>query len=68
MASERKVILDVDAGVDDCLALLVLLYAEKQREVKIEAIVCSKGNTSVENVCKNVVRLLELTNRTDVSL
>lgn len=68
MAANRKVIVDVDAGVDDCLALLILLQAENQNEVKIEAIVCSTGNTSVENVCKNVVRLLEITNRTDVSI
>lgn len=63
----RRAILDVDVGVDDFLAVLILLNAEKKAEVKIEAIVCSVGNTTVENVCKNVVRLLELAKSTHVS-
>lgn len=67
MSCIRKVIVDVDCGVDDYLALLILLQAQQQNEVNIEAIVCSNGNTSVENVCKNVVRLLEIIKRTDVS-
>lgn len=63
----RRVIVDVDVGVDDFLAILLLLYAEIKRQIKIEAIICTMGNTDVENVCKNVVKLLEITRRTDVS-
>lgn len=63
----RRVIVDVDVGVDDFLAILLLLYAEKKQQIKIEAIICTMGNADVEDVCKNVVKLLEITRRTDVS-
>lgn len=66
MVSPRRVIVDVDVGSDDFLALWMLLKADKKQQVKIEAIICTMGNTSVENVCKNVARLLEITKRTDV--
>lgn len=66
--SSKRIIIDVDAGTDDYLALLLLLHAEKNGNVKIEAICCSMGNTSLENVVKNVVRLLETVGRTDVSI
>ncbi|KAG5896290.1 hypothetical protein JTB14_008846 [Gonioctena quinquepunctata] len=62
----RKIIVDVDAGTDDYMALLILLNADKNKELKIEAIVCSMGNTSLENVVINVVRLLEIVGRTDI--
>lgn len=68
MQGKKHVIVDVDVGVDDFLALLVLLNAEKNGEIKIEAITCSNGNASVENVCKNVARILEITKRKDVSI
>lgn len=64
---KKRVIVDVDLGTDDFLALLILLNAEKQGQIKIEAIVCTMGNTSIENVCINLMRLLETINRTDVS-
>lgn len=67
MAATR-VILDVDVGTDDYMAMLVLLEADRLRQVKIEAVVCSMGNTTIDNVCVNVVRLLELVGRTDVSV
>lgn len=63
----RRVIVDVDVGVDDFLAILLLLYAEKKCQIKIEAIICTMGNAGVEDVCKNVIKLLEITKRTDVS-
>jgi inosine-uridine nucleoside N-ribohydrolase len=65
MAAAR-VILDVDVGTDDYMAMLVLLEADRLRQVKIEAVVCSMGNTTIDNVCVNVVRLLELVGRTDI--
>ncbi|KAJ8971881.1 hypothetical protein NQ314_000494 [Rhamnusium bicolor] len=64
----KRAIIDLDMGTDDYLALLILLHAEKIGELKIEAIVCSMGNTTVQNVVRNVVRLLEIVGRTDVSM
>ncbi|XP_019871744.1 inosine-uridine preferring nucleoside hydrolase [Aethina tumida] len=62
----KRVIVDVDVGTDDYLALLILFHAEKSGLVKVEAICCANGNTSIDNVTKNVVRLLETIGRTDV--
>ncbi|CAH0558070.1 unnamed protein product [Brassicogethes aeneus] len=64
----KRVIIDCDVGTDDFVALLILFYAEKLRQVKIEAITLSAGNTTLENVSKNLIRLLELIGRTDVPI
>ncbi|PSN55432.1 hypothetical protein C0J52_05686 [Blattella germanica] len=61
-----KVIVDVDAGVDDAMALMLLLAADNQKIIKILGITCSHGNTSVKNVCVNVLRLLGTMNRFDI--
>ncbi|KAF5284460.1 hypothetical protein FQA39_LY17035 [Lamprigera yunnana] len=67
MASEiKRIIIDTDPGVDDAHALLIFLQAERMKLVKIEAITVTAGNTSLENACKNVVRILEAENRTDI--
>jgi hypothetical protein len=65
--SPMKVIVDVDAGVDDAMALLLLLAADSQRNIEILGITCCHGNTSVNNVCINILRLLEATGRSNVS-
>ena len=67
MAGGARVVVDVDVGTDDYLALLVLLHADGRGDIKIEGIVCTAGNTSLVNVCVYVVRLLETVGRTDVS-
>ncbi|KAF7284010.1 nucleoside hydrolase-like [Rhynchophorus ferrugineus] len=64
----RRVIVDVDVGSDDYLAILILLYAEKLNKVRVEAITCTSGNTNIHNVIKNTVRLLELIGRTDIPI
>ncbi|KAJ3650753.1 hypothetical protein Zmor_016833 [Zophobas morio] len=66
MAGGARVVVDVDVGTDDYLALLVLLHADGRGDIKIEGIVCTAGNTTIENVCVNVVRLLETVGRTDI--
>lgn len=63
----RRVVVDVDVGIDDYLSLLILLDAESKGLLKIEAILCSMGNSTVVNTCKNTLRLLEIIKRTDVS-
>jgi inosine-uridine nucleoside N-ribohydrolase len=65
--SPMKVIVDVDAGVDDAMALLLLLSADGRKDIEILGITCSHGNTHVDNVCINVLRLLEAVGRSDVS-
>jgi inosine-uridine nucleoside N-ribohydrolase len=62
-----KVIVDVDAGVDDAMALLLLLSADGKKDIEILGITCCHGNTNVNNVCINVLRLLEAVGRSDVS-
>lgn len=63
----KRVVANVDVGTDDALGLLLLLHADKIGTIKLEAILCSGGNTSVDFVIRNVVRLLEIAERTDVS-
>ena len=63
-----KVIVDVDAGVDDAMALLLLLAADTQKMIKILGITCTHGNTNVKNVCVNVLRILGTMGRFDVSM
>lgn len=47
----------------------MLLIAEKNlKNVKILAITCVDGNTTLENVVKNTYRMLWGLNRTDVSI
>ncbi|XP_067266251.1 inosine-uridine preferring nucleoside hydrolase-like isoform X2 [Chanodichthys erythropterus] len=56
-ASMKKLLVDVDCGVDDAQALMMALAAP---DVQILGITCVQGNTSVENVCKNVLRVLKV--------
>lgn len=64
----KRIILDVDVGTDDAIAILLLLYADAKKTIKIEAITCVNGNTDVDHVVRNTVRLLEAAKRTDVSI
>jgi pyrimidine-specific ribonucleoside hydrolase len=51
------VILDVDTGVDDALALL---FAVKHPGIDIRAITCVAGNASLAQVVDNTLRILEV--------
>lgn len=59
----KKIIIDTDPGVDDFLALVMLLL---QKDIQIEAITCVHGNTSLENASLNIAYLLKLLNRKDI--
>lgn len=50
------ILLDVDTGADDALALLLALHSPA---LKIRAITCVAGNHSLENVVANTLRLLD---------
>ncbi|XP_076381649.1 inosine-uridine preferring nucleoside hydrolase [Megalopta genalis] len=62
----KLLIIDCDAGVDDALALIILLAAHKKKEIEIKAITCVNGNTIVENVVKNVFRTLNVCEVTNI--
>ncbi|XP_070786718.1 inosine-uridine preferring nucleoside hydrolase-like [Enoplosus armatus] len=60
---KKKLILDVDTGVDDAQAIMVALAAP---DVEILGITCCHGNTPLENVLKNTLRVLKVCNRLDI--
>ena len=59
------VILDVDTGIDDSLALL---YALGSREADILAVTCVSGNVEARQVAINTLAVLELSGRTDIEV
>jgi purine nucleosidase len=66
MASTRtSLILDVDTGIDDSLALL---YALASPEAEVVAVTCVSGNVEARQVATNTLALLELTGRTDIDV
>lgn len=61
----QPLILDVDTGIDDSLALL---YAAASPEVDLVAVTCLSGNAEVTDVARNTRALLELAGRGDVEV
>lgn len=59
---KRKLIIDCDAGIDDAQAILIAL----SQDVEVLAITCVAGNVEIDNVCANVLKVLELCERTDI--
>lgn len=59
----KKLLVDVDCGVDDAQAIMMALAVP---DVQILGITCVQGNVSVENVCKNVLRVLQACDRMEV--
>ena len=57
------VILDVDTGIDDSLALL---YACPSPEIEIVAVTCLAGNVGAAQVARNTRAVLELAGRGDL--
>jgi len=58
-------ILDVDTGIDDSLALL---YAAASPEAELVAVTCVGGNVDAHQVERNTRSVLELAGRTDVEV
>lgn len=63
MKHQFPVILDMDTGIDDAVALITAC-AQKQLDIKL--ITCCFGNTTLENAVTNTLTVLELLNRTDI--
>lgn len=66
--SANFVVLDCDMGSDDAWALLFLLKADRVKKVNLLGVTCVHGNTTVDNVVENTLRILELSNRPDVCI
>ncbi|SEO20771.1 Inosine-uridine nucleoside N-ribohydrolase [Halogranum amylolyticum] len=59
----EKLLLDVDPGIDDALAILMALGND---DVDVVGLTTVMGNTTVENTTRNALALLEFVDRTDV--
>jgi purine nucleosidase len=60
-----KLLIDVDTGIDDSLALL---YACASPEAEILAVTCTSGNVQAGQVAQNTLAVLELGGRGDVEV
>lgn len=65
MKNKLPVILSVDTGVDDAVAI-AMAFASKNLDIKL--IVCEHGNASLENVTKNTLGILELIDASGVQV
>ncbi|MFT4182531.1 MAG: nucleoside hydrolase [Rhizobium sp.] len=63
MTEKRRIILDVDTGVDDAMAIL---YALNRPGLTLEACTTVYGNTELENATRNTLQILELGGRGDI--
>jgi purine nucleosidase len=63
MAETCRLILDVDTGVDDAMAIL---YALNRPGIRLEALTTTFGNTDVDTATANTLRILELAGRRDI--
>jgi purine nucleosidase len=63
MAELCRMILDVDTGVDDAMAIL---YALARPGIRLEALTTTFGNTDVDTATQNTLRILELAGRADI--
>lgn len=59
----RRIILDVDPGIDDAMAML---FAMRSPELQIEAITVVAGNVVVDQGATNALALVELAGRPDI--
>jgi purine nucleosidase len=60
-----KLVIDVDTGIDDALALL---YACASPEAEIVAVTCVSGNVEARQVARNTLAVLELAGRGDIEV
>lgn len=65
MTDRLPLILDVDTGIDDSLALL---YAAASPDAELVAVTCVSGNTEARQVAINTRAVLELAGRDDVEV
>jgi len=57
-------VIDTDPGGDDALAImLALMYEAKTNDIEIMAITVTYGNTKLENVEKNILKILTVADK-----
>lgn len=59
MTNKYRLLLDVDTGIDDALAIL---YALLSPEIKVEGITTGFGNTDVDQATENTLRVIQVAN------
>lgn len=62
---KMKVILDVDPGIDDAVAMGQILT---RKDVDLLAITCVRGNTNVDQTTKNALKIAQAFGRKDVKV
>jgi inosine-uridine nucleoside N-ribohydrolase len=62
MPQTCRMILDVDTGIDDAMAIL---YALARPGISLEALTTTFGNTDVDTAAANTLRILELAARAE---
>ena len=62
-AAPRPLILDVDTGIDDMIALLIAATAP---EVNLRGVTCVAGNVEIHHVARNTGKILRMVGRGDV--
>jgi purine nucleosidase len=63
MTTPCRMILDVDTGIDDAMAIF---YAVRRPGVRLEALTTTFGNTATEIATENTLKMLELLDRPDI--
>ncbi|XP_030646921.1 inosine-uridine preferring nucleoside hydrolase [Chanos chanos] len=61
--AQKLLVIDTDCGIDDAQAIMLALAIPS---VKVLGITCCFGNTDVDNVCQNVLRVLSVCERTEI--
>lgn len=63
MEDGRPLILDVDTGIDDMVALLIAATAP---ELNLRGVTCVAGNVEIHHVARNTGKILQMVGRPDV--
>ena len=63
LPTPRPLILDVDTGIDDMIALLI---AATSPELNLRGVTCVAGNVEIHHVARNTGKLLRMVGRGDV--
>ncbi|KAG8228827.1 hypothetical protein J437_LFUL008323 [Ladona fulva] len=63
-----KVIMDVDPGADDGMAILLMTskLAKREKGINVIAITCVSGNTGIDNAVANTLKVLKTAGRLDI--